>query len=593
MRVQSASSIWGRVLEEDNAPLHHNRLTVWGLAITCVLPLTFACGTSGSNSVGQGSSSSVGSTSSGSGSSGSVGSGSSGSGSAPSGVGGGGPVGGGSVSCDAEARVGASVLRRLSALEYQLTVQDLFALPQPPSADDIPLDNERLGFRTYAEYQTMSAENLRAYLSKASRLADELLADAGRRAKVIGCDAAEATCLSDFLVRFGKLSFRRPLEASERDNMLAAAAAASDAEDRVRFLIQALLASPNFLYRVEVGTSKEGLSTLSSFELAAKLSFALWGRSPDEALLAQAESGVLDTNEGLLGVARSMLADEKSRTFFASFFRQWLGYQTVRPPTPGDAAVFEDMQTETDRVAQEFAWSGSNFLDALTSNHTYLTPELAAFYGLGTPPADGRVEFATGNTRANSGLLTHASLLSAKTDGDLISIRGNWLRRTFLCRSLQIPAQLADTIGELLVGLDRVGIVQERNSQGVCAECHAAIDPIGIGFEQFNRSGAFDASIDPTVFGITSALPDAPAPNTFQKVSELASMLRQMPEVPACLTDRAFLYVHGREPSSDDTCATADVTQEFVTSGSSFENLVEAVVADPAFRLRRAPEPAP
>jgi Protein of unknown function (DUF1592)/Protein of unknown function (DUF1588)/Protein of unknown function (DUF1585) len=342
-----------------------------------------------------------------------------------------------------------------------------------------------------------------------------------------------------------------------------------------------------------VGTTQEGLSTLTAYELASKLSFALWGRAPGADLLSRAEAGALDSAEGLLEAARSMLADERSHTFFAAFFRQWLGYQTLKPPTPNDAAVFSDMQTETDRVAQEFAWGGGNFLDALTTNHTYLTPELAAFYGLPTPPAEGPVELPAESPRSNSGLLTHASLLSAKTDGDLISIRGNWLRRTFLCRSLQIPAQLADAIGELLVGLDRVGIVQERNTQGVCSECHAAIDPIGIGFEQFNRSGAFDASIDPTVFGITPALPDAPSPNSFQKMSELATMLRQMPEVPACLTDRAFLYVHGREPAAQDTCSTSSVTQEFITAGSSFENLVEGVIADPAFRLRRAPEPTP
>jgi len=486
------------------------------------------------------------------------------------------------------------VLRRLSALEYQLTVQDLFALSEPPSAENLPLDTERLGFRTYAEYQTMSAENLRAYLDSATRLADSLLEDAPRRDQVIGCDPSDDTCLPKFLERFAKLAYRRPLEALERDViMTAVAAATTDATDKVRFLIQALLSSPNFLYRVEIGTNKEGLSTLTPYELASKLSFALWGRGPSAELLDKAAAGDLDRDEDLADTVSSMLNDERTQLFFAAFFQQWLGYQSVRPPTPADAPVFADMQTETDRLMAEYAWGEGNILDALIANHTYLTPALASFYDLPAPGADGKSEFADSSYRANSGLLTHASLLSAKSDGDLIAIRGNWLRRTFLCKSLHIPAELSDLIGESLVGLDRVGIVQERNSSGVCAECHAAIDPIGVGFEQFTRSGSFDASIDSSIFGITPALPDAASPNEFENIGQLSTLLRSMPEVPACLTSRAFLYINGREPEAQDACGVSSASQDFAAEDSSFATLLEAVTTDPTFRYRRAPEPMP
>lgn len=495
--------------------------------------------------------------------------------------------------------VGATVLRRLSALEYRLTVQDLLALPDPPSIDDVPLDNERLGFRTFAEYQTMSADNLRAYLDKASALASDLLADAARRDTVIGCDTAEASCLGDFVTRFGRLAYRRPLGADEVGAITSAAEEfALSADDQFAFAIEAFLASSQFLYRIEVGSEPEGLSQLAPEELASKLSFALWGRGPSAAQLDAAAAGALDTPEGLAAEAQAMLEDERAKIFFEQFFRQWLGYQTLKPPTAEAVDVFADMQIETDRLLQEFAWGvGStapvSVLGALTANHTYVTPALADYYRLPAPSAEGRLDFPPGDPRENSGLLTHAALLSAKSDGDLIAIRGNWLLRTFLCEEIEIPAALADTIGELLVGLDRVGIVEARNTRTECVNCHSVMDPIGIGFGSFNRTGIFDEAEDPSVFGIPAALPLAPAPNTFETVAGLSALLASMPEVPVCLTERAYLYVNGRQPARIDECAVESVSADFSAAGQTFPGLLEALVTDSAFRLRRAPEPTP
>lgn len=483
-----------------------------------------------------------------------------------------------------------TVLRRLSALEYQFTIQDLLGLAEPPSSEGIPTDIERLGFRTFAELQTMSAENLRAYLDKAGSLAKDLFADTDRKATVIGCETSEASCLEDFVTRFGKLAYRRPLETTEvQATVDAATEFGSDADDQFIFAIEALLSSAHFLYRIEVGDEPDGLSTLTSYELASRLSFALWGRGPSEGQLNAAEAGALDTPEGLAETATTMLLDDRTQLFFEAFFRQWLGYQTLRPTTPAQEAVALDMQLESDSLLEEFAWTGENFLGVLTANHTYVSPELAEFYGLQPPDAQGKVEFEAGDPRQGSGLLTHASLLSAKSDGDLIAIRGNWLRKTFLCEELHIPEDLADTIGELLVGLDRVGIVQERNERVACANCHSKLDPIGMGFAMFDRAGVFDPEEDISIFGITPALPDAPEPNTFENVGQLSAQLTVMDEVPVCLTERAYLYMNGREPASIDSCSIERMSSAFVGGGQDFRHLLQSIVDDPTFRLRRPP----
>lgn len=512
-------------------------------------------------------------------------------GSGSTGAGGGDPT----ASCEASAvDTAPTVLRRLSTLEYRFTTQDLLALAEPPDSQGIPADTERLGFRTFAELQTMSAENLRAFIDKAGSLATDLLADQDRKAAVIGCETSDASCLDDFVTRFGKRAYRRPLDESEvQATVDAALEFGSDTDDQFAFAIEALLSSAHFLYRIEVGDTPEGLSSLTPYELASRLSFAIWGRGPSEEQLDAAAAGSLDTPEGLAETAATMLLDERTQLFFEAFFRQWLGYQTLRPTTEAQEAVAADMQLESDSLLNEFAWSGADFLDVLTANHSYVSPELAEFYGMSPPDAEGKVEFEDGDPRQGSGLLTHAALLSAKSDGDMIAIRGNWLRKTFLCQDLHIPEDLADTIGELLVGLDRVGIVEERNARLACANCHSKIDPIGVGLSMFDRAGVFDAEEDISIFGITPAFPDAPEPNTFENVGQLSLQLTSMEEVPLCLTERAYLYMNGREPAPEDSCSVERMSNAFVGGGKDFRGLLQSIVDDPSFRLRRPPTVTP
>jgi hypothetical protein len=492
---------------------------------------------------------------------------------------------------------GASVLRRLAGLEYQLTLQDLFQLSAPPSLEGIPPDTAKEGFKTFAEVQTVSAQHLRAYLDKATELADALLADTTRRGKVLGCEPSAAGCLRAFLGRFGKLAFRRALDATELETYAKAAETnALDVTDQIRYAIETLLTSPNFLYRVELGSAQEGLSTLTGAEVASRLSFGLWGRAPSAELLDKGAQGALDTPEGLTQTAQSMLTDARTQQFFGAFFRQWLGYEALRAPTtpvPGwSDALMGPLQQETDQLVAEFAWQGKDFFESLTSNHTKITPEVATFYGLPAPAAGGVVEFPAGHVRANTGLLTHASLLSMKSDGDSIAIRGNWLRKTFLCESLEVPAAIAEQLGDLLVGLTRVQIVQKRNTEAACKGCHQVIDPIGIGFAKFDATGRFDSTVDITPYGVTPGLPGAPSP-AFSSVAELSAKLKAMPEVAECLSERAFLYIYGRDAATADACTLGHGAEAFEASSHGFTALLKGLIDAPAFRLRRVPTGTP
>ena len=556
----------------------------------------------GSSSVGSGGSqaSSGGSTGKGTGASGgnsasggSSSPGTGGSAASSTGASGGSAGSGTPAACAPEAvpDVGPSVLRRLSNLEYQLTLAELFKLDAPPALEGIPGDSLKDGFEI-ASTQAVSALHLRGYLEKATSLASSLLADTTRRSTVIGCEPTAPSCLESFVTSFGRLAYRRPLEAAEVSAIVDSATEhGTDAQDRIRYAFEVLLTSPSFLFRVEVGNMPEGVSTLSGYELASRLSFAIWGRTPSATLLDQAAAGALDTPAGLASTAQGMLDDPRAHQFYAAFFRRWLGFELLRepvpPPSDWSTPLLSAMQAETDDVLADFAWQDRNFLEVLTTSSTRVTPALASFYGLPAPAADGSVTIPANHVRAGTGLLTHASLISAKRDGDLIAVRGNWLRNVFLCDHVT-PIDLTAAV-ESLKGLTPVEIVKARNERGDCAGCHALMDPIGVAFSQFDQIGRFDETLnDASVYGIATELPETPDP-AFDTLAQLSQKLAALPAVTSCLSSRAFLYVNGREPDALDACTVSQVSNRFASNDYGFTTLLSSLVESPAFRTRRAP----
>lgn len=490
-----------------------------------------------------------------------------------------------------------SVLRRLSKLEYQFTLKELFRLPTAPDVTAVPADSDFKGFRTLAELQNVTTEHLRAYQKVAERLALDLLADDARREQVVGCDLATASCLTSFIESFGKLAYRRALTAEEVGAYVALAASLDETpEQQFVTVTSAMLSTANFLFRVEIGDKAQGneLSTLTGEELASRLSFTLIGRAPSKALLEKGERGELAAPEALLAEAKALLSDERSREFYDAFFQQWLGFEQLRAPKQPDAswnnALMFSMQEETQNFMRSYAWSeGANFLDSFTANHSFMRADLAEFYRLPPPAENGYVEFPAGHDREGSGLFTHAALLGAKRDGDRIAHRGAWVQNTFFCIDMQLPTALLDALSDELSGLTFNEIFERRNTDAACASCHAMIDPIGVGLAAYDEAGRYQSDVDPRSFSVAPRLPQADA--EFETAGELAALLRNEADaVSACLTRKMFLYTGGREAKKADACSIARATERFVQDKYRFASVLEGIVSSPDFRVRRAPK---
>jgi len=492
--------------------------------------------------------------------------------------------------------VGPGVLRRLTRFEYLSTVQDLLALDSVPSLDALPPDAEAGGFTTVAELQSVSAQHVGVYVDSAEALARALMANAARREKVVGCDISQDTCLDDFLKRFGARTFRRPLEADELTSLRSRALElAEDESDRFVVAITALLSAPSFLYRVELGDAeKDGIARLSPTELASRLAFALWGRGPDDELLQSALEGGLDDDSGLRATVKTMLEDQRTKEFQGELFRQWLHYGEQRPPNEAPEGWSPDLMPavveETRRFLDALAWEGGDFFELLTANHTYANSALASYYDLPVPADEwGRVEFSARSNRAGSGILTHPSVLSAKADGDPVSVRGAWLFETFLCQELIVPAELIETLSDDLEGLSYLEIVKRRNTETACSGCHRLIDPIGVAYSQYDSTGRYDPGVDTSVFGIQQRLEGSKEPS-FSSIGQLGQQLRALPKVTNCLAKKAFSFFNGRAPTRADKCAVERLAKAFTDSGNLFPALLEGLVTDPAFALQRSKE---
>jgi hypothetical protein len=492
---------------------------------------------------------------------------------------------------------GASVLRRLSREEYRLTLQQLFQLDAAPAIEAVPEDAQQDGFRTVAAIQSLSDQHLRAYLEVAEALGAELLSDDARRASVVGCEIEADDCLPEFIERFGRLAFRRELSMEESSSLVSAArASAADTADEYRFAIEALLTSPSFLFRIESGAEEVAapLAELTPSEIASRLSFMLWGRGPSGELLDRAGAGELSTSKGIAAVAAEMLAAPEARAGTSSFFKQWLHFETLREPNTAPAGftpeLLPDFIGETERLLEDFAWQpDARFLDVLNASYTYLTPALGAFYDLSVSGEGfSRVEIPAGHERAGTGVLTHASVISSKTDADLISHRGAFLRDALLCQKLTIPADLQAEIQSSVAGLSYPEVIELRNNEQLCAGCHAMIDPIGVAFGQFDSIGYFDSSVNIDEYGLPTRFAGLAEPE-FATLAELADNLAADPAVSACIAEKLFIYTHGREPEAADACALEAARARFAQTDGKLPSILAAFVESPAFRLRRSP----
>ena len=499
---------------------------------------------------------------------------------------------------------GPSPIRRMNRREFNNTVRDLLADDTRP-ADSFPAEEEALGFNNNADALVVTSLLAEQYLSAAEGLAEAAVAD--MPALLAGCDPGsegEAACATQFIERFGRSAYRRPLASDEVERLMTVytdARGQFDFETGIRLALTTMLQTSHFLYRVEFGAPVEGdpdILKVGPYELASRLSYLLWGTMPDEALMAAAADGALESAEDVANQAHRMLADPRARAVVHDFHDQWLQLAQVEELEKDpdafpdfDPAIRPLLRAEANTFLDHVIWDDQGDLDTMyLAPYTFLNGALADYYGVEGPKGDSFEKFQLPEGQG-SGFLTQGGLLSvlAKANQTSPIHRGKFVRERLLCQLVPPPPDDVDiTPPEVDPSLPTRERFKQHSIDPSCAGCHAMMDPVGFGFEHFDGIGRWRAEEAGLPIDATGEIIGNTTKGTFDGVSELAALLIESPEVERCMTVQWFRYAYGRAEAAEDMCTVDDLTQQFAGSGRRIQDLIVALTQTDAFLYRRA-----
>jgi Protein of unknown function (DUF1592)/Protein of unknown function (DUF1588)/Protein of unknown function (DUF1595)/Protein of unknown function (DUF1587)/Protein of unknown function (DUF1585)/Planctomycete cytochrome C len=412
----------------------------------------------------------------------------------------------------------------------------------------------------------------------------------------------ESACATKILTTLARRAYRRPLTASDVDSLLefyTGARAAGGFEGGIRTALQAMLASPHFIFRIEEppASAKPGQAyAISSVDLASRLSFFLWGTAPDDELLAAANRGVLATQAGLEQQARRLLADPRASALSTRFASQWLRLQDLDKIHPDarlypqfDANLAAAMRRETELFFDSIVREDRDVLDLLTADYTFVNERLARHYGIAnvTGPAFRRVALADDTRR---GLLGQASVLTMTSVADRTSpvLRGKWILEVLLGMPPPPPPPnvplfeetKAASGGRLLSVRERM---EEHRSNPQCRSCHRVIDPLGLALENFDVIGMWRIRDGGTSIDPSGELYDGSALSG--PLGLRAALLKKKETVLRTFTENLLAYGLGRRLEYFDMPLVRKVVRDAAANQDHFSAYVLGIVKSPAFRM--------
>jgi hypothetical protein len=511
------------------------------------------------------------------------------------------PPGSSTARCDGVSEPGPSPIRRMTRFEYDNTVRDLLGDATQPAQQFAP-EEQAYGFDNNATALVVSSLLGEQYLAAA-----EKLAAAADVARLAACDPAgaggEPACATAFVTTFGKKAYRRPLDADQIASLVQVfteGRASASYDVAIRMTLEAILQSPYFLYRVELGAPPAaggaGATSvpLTSWEMASRLSYFLWGTMPDAALFAAAEQGELATPEQVEAQARRLLQDPRAHAVVADFHDQLFDLATL--DTLSKAApeytdtIRRDMKTETRLFVDDVFWNDGRFDTLFTAPWTYVSQPLANFYGIQGAPASGFAKVAVDPTQ-RAGVLTQGSFLAIHSRPDQSSPihRGKFVREKLLCQAIPPPP---NNVALNAPAVDPNSSTRQRFEQHEkdpqCAGCHHLMDPIGFGFEHFDPVGRWRDVDGKTPVDASGQILDSYDVNgKFDGALELEERLRRSGQVRDCVVTQWFRYGYGRSETTFDQCTLAALGGAFAKARYDLRELLVALTQTPAFRFRR------
>jgi hypothetical protein len=498
------------------------------------------------------------------------------------------------VDCTGPRDPGRVTIRRLNRAEYNNTIRDLVGIDFKP-AKDFPADDVGYGFDNIGDVLSLPPLLMEKYLAAAEKIINEAWKRPEVRKRLLPRPPRRGGMLEN-LRQFASRAYRRPATDDEVRRLMRLVRLAREQGDApevgAKLALQAVLVSPHFLFRVERDPpGKEDL--ISQFELATRLSYFLWSSMPDDHLFRLAREGKLRESAVLQAQVKRMLADHKARALAENFARQWLNLRTLDTFNPDPKrfpaftpALRQDMLRETEMFFLHVVRQDRGVLDFLDADYTFVNGRLARHYGLkGVTGASFRQVSLAGTPRG--GVLTHGSVLAVTSNPTRTSPvkRGKWVLENILGTPPPPPAPDAGELKEgELKGTLRQQMEQHRRNPS-CANCHARMDPLGFGLENFDAVGAWRTHDGKHPIDASGVLPDGSkfdGPRQLRKV-----LLAKKEQFVRCLAEKLLTYALGRGAQRSDRCFIEEIAKSTAKQDHRFSTLVLEIVKSDPFQKRR------
>lgn len=502
---------------------------------------------------------------------------------------------------------------RLTGRQYDNVIEDLLGVTTIASGSFV---GQKPSAMLNPDFEgSMNRYAWDAYLLTAETIASDVMADPGLRANFIACDPAAAGCMTETIRNFGRKAFRRPMTDGDiaRFEALAVTEIQGTPEEIAETTLFAFLASPSFLTitELESGTpmaednAPEGAIKLSSFEVAARLSFLLWGSIPDEELNTAATAGQLTTKAQILAQAQRMVSGEnqaKVAPQVVQALRAWAQmdddnshwFDTNHPAETYPeftAQTNEALSGEMDAFFTDVAIAGGSFSDLFLSPFAFVNQHNAAIYDKDPAAYGDDFEKIELDPTQRPGFLTRGGFLAGYAHSTWTSpiLRGAYINLKMIGYDPGPPSPNAPNSPKPTgTYTTERAYVEALTSPADCVGCHSNyVNPPGFVLENFDAIGAWqdvdprgdpiDPKVNLTVGGSTKEIT-----TPLQLMTEIAAA----PSARRNFAEKVTAFASGRPPNSNDACTVETLETALASETYTVVNLLTDLTQADSLRLR-------
>lgn len=484
-------------------------------------------------------------------------------------------------------------VRRLTVPEYIETVRTALGVDIKKEAERIlPPDIRADGFRNTAYNLSVDLKHVDAWDQLANIIVDKLdikefVSRFSKKRRLTDNDTGAA------ISRIGKWLLRGPIREKEliayRGIATTVASAGGDFDEAMQLVVDAMLQSPRFIYRIENQRGDGSRVPVDQYELASRMSYTVWGGPPDRQLFKLAEQGRL-SGEIVREQTKRMLSDPRARRQSLRFIDDWLNLNRLNALAPNakrfpswNPRLAGDMREETRRYFEYVVWDETLPLTALFNTQvTFASPELATFYGLKSPQDELSECYDLADVPERGGLLTQGSFLTIGGDEASMVTRGLSVMHELLRGVVNDPPPCVDTsTSPTEPGVTQRSQAVQRIINDNCGGCHSKFEPLAFGLEKYDGIGRWresDEHGNQLREDGNILFPGEAAPVEYTTAAQLMELLATSDRVSNSLTWKVAQFAVGRPLGAADAAIVNEIHQTSQENGGTWQSLITAIL---------------